>query len=847
MPLVTRMKLLPEINTLRGVPVVTKTDLIRAGVLAIALFAPPAYAQLEEVVVTATKREQTLQEVPVAVTVTQAATIERAQIHDLNDLQSVVPSLHVLQEQTSTQTNFEIRGFGNGANNPGIEPSVGVFVDGVYRSRSAGAIGDLVDVERVEVLRGPQSTLFGQNASAGVISIISKLPEFKFGGDAEVGIGDYGFKQAKARITGPLADSLAFSLAGSYEKRDGYFNDVNTGRKTNDRNRWDLRAQLLWKASDTFTVRLIGDIGKINEICCGVSMLLPGPTVPLIQAIGGKVYTGPFFDRKADYNYEPTNSLDNRGVSLHLDWDVDAVRLTSITALRQQKLDFTYDADFTSADLANDFNDQHIRTFTQEIRLASNKDGPIGWMIGGYYNDENVTYNNSVLQGADFRNYATGLIVGAGGSPLTLPGLETSLGLPVGTFFGQGQGLTVDTTQKSKASTIFGQIDWKFAERLKLTVGVAYSTDKKDVAISQADTDVFSSLNLVNIGFGGAFAALTGLPPTPANIATHPAQAGLADFLSVTPCSAAHPPPGCNAALGLYPLQFLPPVVPFADSSNDNQATYTTRLAWTATDNINFYVGASTGFKATSWNLSIDSKPLPPATMDRSPLGGFPNPYYGRYGSRFASPEKSTVYELGMKSQWQTAVVNIAVFNQAIRGFQSNLFQGVGFYLANAGKQSTKGVEFETLWKPVPAIELALNGTVMSPVYDSYPNALGPNGTVDLSGQRPAGIHTMILDPAVTFFWGQDSLHGFFRIDGEFTDTDQLVDNIPKSVASQKVSTLNAAAGFSVSGWDLTLWARNLTDDQYLLLAFPSVAQSGSVSAYPNQPRTFGISLHRKF
>ena len=827
---------------------VTKTDLIGAAVLAIALIAPPAYAQLEEVVVTATKREQTLQEVPVAVTVTQAATIERAQIHDLNDLQSVVPSLHVLQEQTSTQTNFEIRGFGNGANNPGIEPSVGVFIDGVYRSRSAGAIGDLVDVERVEVLRGPQSTLFGQNASAGVISIISKLPEFKFGGDAEVGIGNFGFKQAKARITGPFGDSVAFSLAGSYEKRDGYFNDVATGRKVNDRNRWDVRAQMLWKATDTFTLRLIGDIGKINELCCGVSMLLPGPTLPLIRGIGGQVYTGPFFDRKAYYNYDPANSVDNRGVSLHADWDLDAVKLTSITALRQQKANFTYDADFTSAGLADDFNNQHVHTFTQEIRLASNKDGPLGWMIGGYYNDETVAWNNTVNFGRDFRNYATGLIVGAGGSPLTLPGLENALGLPIGTFFANGQGLTVFTNQKSKSSTIFGQLDWKFAERLKLTVGVAYSTDKKDVAIQQADTSVFSGLNLVNIGFAGAFAALTGgLAPTPANLASHPAQAHAADGLSITPCSAAHPPPACNQLLGLYPLQFLSPVVPFADSSNDSLVTYTGRLAWNASDNINFYVGASTGFKATSWNLSIDSKPLPPATMDRSPLGGFPNPYYGRYGSRNAGPEKSTVYELGMKSQWRTATLNVALFNQSIKGFQSNLFQGVGFYLANAGKQTTKGLEVETLWKPVPAVEFSLNAALMYPVYDSYPNALGPNGTADLSGQRPAGIHQMILDPAVTFFWGGDRVHGFFRVDGEFTDADQLVDNIPQSVAEQKVSTLNAAAGVSFSGWDVTLWARNLTDDQYLLLAFPSVAQSGSVSAYPNQPRTFGITLHRKF
>ena len=122
--------------------------------------------QLEEVVVTATKREQTLQDVPVAVTVTTGETITRAAVRDVADLASLVPSLRVTQLQTSTNTNFIIRGFGNGANNPGIEPSVGVFIDGVYRSRSAGSIGDLVDVQRVEVLRGPQSTLFGQNASS---------------------------------------------------------------------------------------------------------------------------------------------------------------------------------------------------------------------------------------------------------------------------------------------------------------------------------------------------------------------------------------------------------------------------------------------------------------------------------------------------------------------------------------------------------------------------------------------------------------------------------------------------------------------------------------------------------
>ena len=138
-------------------------------------------AELQEIIVTATKREQTLQDVPVAVSVTPVETINKASIKDITDLASIIPSLRVSTLQTSTQTNFIIRGFGNGANNPGIEPSVGVFIDGVYRSRSAGAIGDLVDVSRVEVLRGPQSTLFGQNASAGVISIITQKPSFEWG------------------------------------------------------------------------------------------------------------------------------------------------------------------------------------------------------------------------------------------------------------------------------------------------------------------------------------------------------------------------------------------------------------------------------------------------------------------------------------------------------------------------------------------------------------------------------------------------------------------------------------------------------------------------------------------
>ena len=275
--------------------------------------APQASDEADEnvIIVTATKREQTLEEVPVAVSVTSAAAIERAQVRDLKDLQTLVPSLRVSQLQSSANTNFIIRGFGNGANNPGIEPSVGTFIDGVYRSRSAGSIGDLIDIERVEVLRGPQSTLFGQNASAGVISIVTQKPSFEWGGYVEGTIGNYNAQILKSKITGPLSDNVAFSLSAVRNERDGYFKELKSGKAINDRDRSDVRAQLLWNASDNFELRIIADTSTISEVCCGVSNLVNGPTGSIIQSplVGGQIYAAKPFDRKYYANKLPVNVI----------------------------------------------------------------------------------------------------------------------------------------------------------------------------------------------------------------------------------------------------------------------------------------------------------------------------------------------------------------------------------------------------------------------------------------------------------------------------------------------------------------------------------------------------------
>ena len=836
--------------------------------VSLTLLAGNAVAQegegLEEIVVTATKREQTLQDVPVAVTVTTVETLERAQIRTISDLQSIIPSLRVSQLQTSTQTNFIIRGFGNGANNPGIESSVGVFIDGVYRSRSAGAIGDFVDVERVEVLRGPQSTLFGQNASAGVISVVTQKPSLdKTSGMVELTLGNYNGRIAKGKVTGPISENVGFSLAGSFNERDGYYRNLADGSMLNDRNRWDVRGQLLWKASDALELRIIGDISDIDEVCCGVSNLFNGPTGGAVAATGGRIYPGVAnsvglpFDRANYVNKKPVNALRNSGLSVSLDWDLGDFTLTSITASRQQDLDFDYDFDFTSGALGTvNRNVGDIGTVTQELRLAYDAGGKVRGLLGGYYFDERVDFSNDIQIGSGFRTYA-GLLTG---SLSTLPTLEGALGLPTGTLFAANTGNKIDTTQDTKAYTLFGQLDFELTDRLTLTGGLAYTNTQKDVDYRQRTTEAFSDLDFVQIGFAQIFSSLTRLPPTPANL-TNPAlavAARTADALSVVPCSATTGP-ACNPLLGLYALQFLHSPVPFTDKSDDSKTTYTVRLAYDINDNLNTYLGVSTGYKATSWNLSRDSKPFAPATPARSPLGGALNPYYPRYGTRYARPEESTVTELGIKGRWSRFAANVAVFDQSIKDFQSNLFLGTGFVLGNAGKQTTRGVEIETQGKVTDSLQLALSYTYLDPKYDSFPGAEAvPVGLcaaapttgsrpTDLTGKTVANISKHSVSAGVTQGFSIGDTEGFVRADYMYQSNVQTVENVCPQLSSRQVNTLNASVGFSRDGWDFLLWGRNLNNDDYLIQAFPSVAQTGSFSGYPNEPRTYGITVRRNF
>ncbi len=846
--------------------------------------------RLGVITTTATKREQTLQDVPIAVSVVDNQVIEKANIVDIIDLQSVVPSLRVGQFQQAGNASFSIRGFGNGANNVGIEPAVAVFIDGVYRTRAAGGLSDYADIERIEVLRGPQSTLFGKNASVGLISVITQKPDFDFGGNVDVTLGNYNSKIVRGRVTGPLSDTVAFALSGSLNQRDGYADNINLGTELNDRDRYSIKGQLLFEPTEDLSIRLIADYDQLDETCCYSPNIISGPTEAAIVGAGGQVITNPFGFATA-LDVDPTNEISNSGFSGQMDWDVGPGTLTSITSIRNQELLSDGDVDFTSlAAIRENILDYEIDTFTQELRYSGSTDN-IDYLFGAFYFDEEVNQNSNVLYDTAFYDYGNFLAGGA------IPGIEALLGYAPRSFFAPGTGSEEVFTQDNTSYSLFAQGDFHLTDRLTATLGVSYINDEKTVTGTVDSTDLFASLDLASefndpfiadqllqatqgltlaqvIG-ASAYEAVTMMPFDPAGLAALQAAAGMGDptaiatltaigQTSANPAFQAAVQAGTAAAIGaaFSDLQFLPGFLNFpnaveGDTTEDDKFTYTARLAYDVNDTLNVYGSYATGFKASSWNLTRDSSYL---LADQTALAAamlIPNNRGD--GTRFAGPEETTVFELGAKLSTGNFNLNVALFDQTVEGFQSTIFQGTGFVLSNAGEQSTQGIEWDATWLPTDELTLTFAGIIQDPVYDSFVSAPvqegsaidATDGTIDgvgdISGAQPAGI------PETSLSFGglyerdlTNSMSGFIRADYQYESDVQVVDNIPQ--VRREVGLLNASVGLSWdNGLDISVWGRNLNDDEYFQSAFPGVAQAGSINGYPNAPKTYGITLRKQF
>ena len=822
------------------------------------LAAGSAVAEIEEITVTANKREQSLQDVPLTVSVTSEATIKQSSIVDLIDLQSAVPSLRVNQLQSSAQTNFVIRGFGNGANNPGIEPAVLVLIDGVPRSRSSSSLADLPTIERVEVLSGPQSTLFGKNASAGVISITTKAPGDEMGGLLEATLGSNGAEIVKGTVTSPLTENLSIRLSASSNERDGLGTNLSDNSPINDRNRSAVRGQIAWNPSEDLSVRVIADSDKINEVCCVTGPLLRGPASDVSDGIALQLQEAGLpgvgvlapdatpWDRQIYMNFEPYNDVENEGISLHIEKDLGFATLTSITSDRETNMRSNFDADFSAARLINENKlDYDFETFTQELRLTSNGDSDVQWTVGAFYADEDTYNNRTVLYGDDIETYVDFLLSGAGssldavaelvaqgalvqvfqgqglseadaqvqvGTLLASPGgmdaVDTALataqaaGAPVMTsaqmrdqFFNvNGGSQQEEFNMSSKTTSIFANVDFPVAEDWTASIGVNKTDDEKTVVADVIIDDLFASL------------------PLPSSLTA---------------------------------FQFFPPFLNYPNASEDgvfksDDVTHTLRLTHDLSDNTKVYASHSTGFKPISVNLSVNAND---ATK------------------READPEFSENIEIGMKHTHDAGYINLALFDQTIEGFQSNTFVGNGFQLENAGNQKHRGIELDSMTALSESWVVGFSAMILDPEYVSFVN--GPcdssfetiacdegKVTKDLSGSAPAGVHDLSVNAnAVYSFDLSDTVSSYLRLEYVYESDVQLVENVPAEIASRSTKNLNMSMGFNhaPSNMEVMFWGRNLTDHESLISAFPTTAAPGSFGGYPNEPRTYGLTLRSNF
>lgn len=843
-----------------------------AGIFAFTGFAS---AQVDEITVTAKKRETALVDTPISVGVINSKDLEIIEASDISEIQFSVPSVKFTQNQSAQNQTVFIRGFGNGTNNPGIEPAVSIIVDGVSRTRNQSALNDLISVEQIEVIRGPQSTLFGRSSSAGVINIKTKLPEDEFGGKISATGGSDNLMKIAGTITGPLSDNTQFRLSASKQERDGYITNSVTGSDVNNRDRYAVRGQIFSQLSDELTMRIIADYDSLDEKCCGIAQLNSG----LVD--GALVQAGILASRPAvgshsgvfGANFDPVSKAEGKGLSAQFDLDLGSSTFTSITAYRENSFQSSADVDFLAADILVENTDTDFQSFTQEIQLQSDDSGDFRWLVGAYYLDEDIVADRSVLftdtQG--IRNVVNTLLTIQGAPNLTqVAGLvgtgaiQQVAALPSATQaaagFGNpavpGTGLFVDANG-DPVGAIGALTHPAFAPTLQGLVGTFLGTSINDSwyvagqGIQDTDFDVNTeTLQLyaqvdwdisenLTIDFSAAYID---------DKKTVVSDVDIIDNFSEIPVVLD------PATAALTAIQFFPQFVNYPNAAEDgvfesSEVTTSTKLIWALDDDTNIYASYSTGFKPISVSISTDPAVYAGLTLD-------PSRYY-------AEPEEVTLYEVGMKKQLDNGYVNFTVFNQTIENFQSNNFAGTGFNLANAEEQQNVGFEidsliffsenfFTTLGLQYVDAEFVKHtfGTCDrtrsgDPTDDCAPGEIYR----DISGTTPASIPDLTFSLTGNYrFDVSETTDGLFRIEYFHEAKHQATDTVSEDIAPREIDMFNAALNFTNrdNGLSVTLWGRNINDEEFIQTAF-NVPGSDSQAAYPAPGAIYGITVAKEF
>nr|WP_067490242.1 TonB-dependent receptor [Erythrobacter sp. CCH5-A1] len=844
------------------------------------------------IIVTAQGRQQVLADVPVAISAVNSETLINSGANDIRQLNQVAPSLLVSSTGSEANGSARIRGIGTVGDNPGLESSVPVFIDGVYRSRSGIGLNELGEIDRVEVQRGPQGTLGGRNSSAGLISIFSKKPEFDFGGTAEATYGNYNFFRLGGSITGPIAENVAARLDGIYVKRDGFYTDTANNTDVNDRDRFFLRGQVLFEPTDALSIRLIADYTYRDEKCCAATYVdasitpsignLNNPSTPLspLQQNGNNIINvlrdlgqnlGAFnqgFSRNVSVT--PGRSFagvtKDYGFSGQIDYEFGGATLTSITAYREYRSGQASDTDYGTVDILyraeSDEAYRQFHTFTQELRLQGEAfDGKLDWLVGGFFANEKLTVRDNLRFGNQYGRFATCRIISGGGlaglysptSPLCVaPGVGPAT-LAAATGGGQtgadivagftaldglnNRGSTIDQYKQDGTNwALFTHNIFDITDRLSFTFGVRYTNDQKDFSAR------FGNDNTACTTVQGLL-----VDDLASTNATARALAGALIGLSCQGNSTAE----LNG-------------VAISDDRSEDEWTGTGILSWKATDDLLAYVSYARGYKAGGFNL------------DRSALKSPILPFGGQAGAQALvrnlqfDPELVDSYEFGLKYATRPFSLSLAAFRSDFSNFQLNTFNGTVFLVQNVNGCSgdlvggpssdtdtsaatgscaaadvsygvrTQGVEIETQINATDNLNIAGGVTYARTRYvdDLVGNASGAPldpALRKLPGDNLSNAPEWVATGSIT--WtpeiGSSGLTGLFYVDGRYTEGFNTGSDLFPQKEQESFALFNARIGIRGPDlkWSLEFWGQNIFNKDYAQVAFNSPFQAGTTSA----------------
>ena len=743
-----------------------------------------AQAVLEEVVVTAQKREQSIQDVPISITAISGENLQANIVQDVYDLRATVPALEVRGVDPPSQgAAFAIRGLGSSVFNMGFEPTVGTFVDGVYISRSGlVASSDLLDLDRVEVLKGPQGTLFGKNTTGGVVHFITNKPSFdEVEGSAEVTYQEYDQVRVRGVINVPVQDNFAARIAASWHNGDGYLDNAN-GEDLNDRDRFTIRGQLMWEPSADLNIRVIADYSEVDENCCWPvrntnNPLNPLVNAPLAAAIGSSVIDPPDVDNlRVAANGDLIFDAEDFGISGEINWQLGNITVTSITAYRDYQDLNTKDNDFTGVDmLRNTDTLPEVSIVSEEFRIAGvNEDIGIGqsidWVVGFYYANEKVQRTREFTWGPQITSF-----------PFFAPGLFGNI---------PGRAFYDEFSQEVDTIAGFGHITIDINDKLSLTGGVRYTNDDKS-ASHRGQT-------------GNAMAPFNNLP--------------------------------------------LAVVHDFDAKREDSEATGTASIQYDVTDNVMGFFTYSRGYKSGGISLNRDAAgnalgfghPVfgcPPGgtPVPASPFCAFPP------GDPTFDPEFADHYEIGFKSMLFSNRVrlNASLWKTEFEGLQLQTLRPDGsFQVINVSGATSQGIEADVNIAATDYLDVFFAVQFLDADFDDNAPALSPGlppmggedlpFASDITGNVGANLNLPIGDSGWNFF-----LNGnlFFRNE-YFTFTE------PDPTRTQKAHELLSLRGgvSSPDGqWELAVWCRNCTDERYKYSDF-AIPFDGAILAPPGSP-----------